>query len=153
MIHSIALIFLAHVYRVVSFRSPSFAVSVRPFFVRSRPSSFQRTWLITRLLFISPAAAVLIWKGGQQSKKVKEVEDKLRGALGIVEEGDEEDEAVRAGDVVEEKRIGPAPIGHHVQEAGSDSVAGRSSQEKSEARLSGEDNGTDAKGVALGRVV
>lgn len=34
-------------------------------------------------------AGVIVWKGGQKTKKVEKVEEKLRGALGIVEEEDE----------------------------------------------------------------
>lgn len=40
---------------------------------------------------------MVIWKGGQRTKKTAEVEEKLRTALGIVNEGDEpEDESSSA---------------------------------------------------------
>ncbi|KAL7414276.1 hypothetical protein BDY24DRAFT_386389 [Mrakia frigida] len=72
-------------------------------------------------------AAVVIWQGGQRSKKVQEVEDKLRDALGIVEEGDEDEEGVLDGGV-EEKVVEGAPVGRPPRDEEKGSSAGEKSE-------------------------
>lgn len=75
----------------------------------------------------SSGAAVVIWQGGQRSKKVQEVEDKLRDALGIVEEGDEDEEGVLDGGV-EEKLVEGAPVGRPPRDEEKGSSAGEKSE-------------------------